>query len=154
MTVASVQVASRLSDKNLAGRVLEGQVLLNELRSATGLAKAAEQVLDMALEVGCTNLVAGGPEASALLAAVSLLHGDRLQLASERQVREGTVAKVLVVEPVVITGTKVRKRVAQLRSAGAAWVGVAIVHDLDENASTCFERFGGPDAVLANRVSA
>lgn len=146
MTVALSRTGE--DQRGLARRVLEGQDYLRGASTPVGLRELARRVVDVAGRAGCPDLIAASRHGDAPLAAAVLLFGDHLQITSARDVRDGTVDKVLVIEPVVISGLHVRRQVMAMREAGATWVGVAILHDLGEDADATRhqERLGFPDA--------
>jgi orotate phosphoribosyltransferase len=129
-----------------AHAVLQGQKCLMTLRTATGLRGAAASIEEAAQASGCFDVAAASGAAQSAIAAAILLSDGAVRCVDEADVAAGRVDKVLVVEAVAISGLKVRRTVEALRGAGAAWVGVVVLHDMATGVGG--DQFGSPDDVV------
>lgn len=107
----------------IAGAVLRAQPALEDLRSLTGLTKAAEALAAACASSGSPTLVAASPEGAALVGAAAALGGGQVQSAT---VASAATGKAMVVDAVAVSGLAVRRQVDALRAAGADWVGVFV----------------------------
>lgn len=129
----------------LAGAVLHAQRLLRTAATPDGLRVAATSIADAAGQTGCSAVVAASPSARGAVAAAVLLSSGALTEADDADVLSGRADKVLVVEVAAVTGLHVRARVCSLRQAGAAWVGLVVLHDVGADGRPALERFGPVD---------
>lgn len=135
----------------LAEAVLRAQSALIAAATPDGLRAAAAAIEDAAATTGCTALVPASPSARGAVAAAVLLSEGRLTQADDGGVLQGAVWKVLVVEVAAVSGLRVRRCVASLRGAGAAWIGLVVLHDEAPDGPGTGEqthRFGPVDHLL------
>lgn len=114
----------------LAEAVLEAQRRLATAATPQGLRATAKAIADAAASTGCTALVPASASSRGAVAAAVLLGDGALTQAEDADVLSGVVCKVLVVEVAAVSGLHVRRRVEALRSAGAAWIGLVVLHDV------------------------
>lgn len=134
----------------LAEAVLHAQKLLRKAATPDGLRRASTAISDAAAATGCTTLVPASASARGAVSAAVLLSGGALSESDDGDVLAGRTDKVLVVEVAAITGLHVRRRVEALRGAGAAWIGLVVLHDARPQAgagASDEERFGPVDHV-------
>lgn len=128
----------------MAEALLDAQAFLASLSTSAALRGAAMCVTDAAAAADCGVLVPASASSHGVVAAAVLLADGDLRQAGEGAVLSGAVDKVMVVEAAAVSGLHVRRRVCGLRAAGAAWVGLVVLHDVVP---------AGPRAVGYNEVA-
>jgi hypothetical protein len=120
-----------LNTYGLADSVFEAESSNRELADPDVLRAMGEQVLFHAQELGCVALVAASRSAESIVAAAILLGGGRV----ERFAILASPDRVLVVDSAIVTGHSTRTAIADLREAGADWLGALVMRrvrpDLD-----------------------
>jgi orotate phosphoribosyltransferase len=138
MSTADVKPAAGLAD-----RVIEGQTYLREIRTSSGLRKAAAELAEHADRLGCRDLFPASAAADAVAAVAVALH-ESLRVLTLGQITGEHIDKIVVVEAAAVSGLKVRRAVDAVRAAGAHWVSALVLREFsaqDEGTA----RFGAVD---------
>jgi hypothetical protein len=110
---------------SIAAGLLRADASAQSLRNVTLLREAAGSLVDAAMAIGCSHLVAVNAAAEPLTTAATLLSDGAL---SCTDAQNSTADKVLIVDAATVSGNLTRSCAATLRANGAAWVG-AIIFD-------------------------
>lgn len=138
----------------MADRVVLGMGYIHELEDPDALRDASSLVRQAVLGTGARHVMPGSRHSESLVTATVLFSDGKIERASDRRIRDGDIDKVVVVEASAVTGYLVRRTVESIRSAGADWVGLVLLHDAgthrpppkpNSSSHEYASRFGQPD---------
>jgi hypothetical protein len=109
----------------LAAGVIQAQAVQQSLREISALKAAATALIEAAISIGCSNLVATNAAAESLATAAALMSDGEIKNIDRQYI---TAEKVLIVDAATVTGSVTRECAWELRAKGATWIGVAIYH--------------------------
>lgn len=107
---------------SLAGALLNAEQSNDMLRDHDELVRLASVLVKQSHELGVDLVVPASRAADAIVTAAQLCSNGALRIAEE-----AAEQRILLVDAAIVTGAVVRECAAQLRQAGAAWVGAVVV---------------------------